>query len=153
MKKTFTFALFALMIASAIPAFAAVKANVSLAEDGDKLWANARLTGIESGQTVTVTFRWTAPLVEYTTKKGKKVRLFSDTTLTCSRPLGDADGPCVCSDTGEKGCQRTRAYRTLVTTLSNGTEVRAAGTWHVDVLIGFGTKDEYLIGQATYEIK
>ena len=121
-------------------AHAALKADVKLAEDGVRLYCNARIQGIEAGKTVAVTFRWTAP-----------DKRFVSSLYTPERALGDdtSKALCECSDTGEKGCQRTRAYRTVEYKDETGRTVRAAGIWTVDILDGAGN----VLGSGTYEVK
>ena len=63
---------------------------------------------------------------------------------------GDSGGTCYCKDSGEKGCWRSKAYRTLKTTLGNGKEVRAVGTWKVEVL---NDADSTVLGSLTYDVK
>jgi hypothetical protein len=119
---------------------AAPTADLKLAEDGNRLYCNARVQGIEGGQVVKVTFRWTAPDARFVSSE-----------YTPEKALGDASSKarCYCQDTGEKGCQRTRAYRTVEYKNTDGKNVRARGTWKVELLDEAGN----ILGAATYEIK
>ena len=135
---------------AAEPAKSTLTAKVTLAEDGGLLWCHARILGIARGQTVEPTIKWTAPDVFYVRKNGEKLRIFQDSTWTGKKVLGDPDPknpPCVCTDTGEKNCARTKATRTLKT-VASGKEYVAKGTWKVEVVVG-----DVVIGSATYEVK
>lgn len=131
-----------------------VTAEVTFGEEGDKLYGHVRLHGIAKGQVVFFRFRWTAPRVVYTTQKGEEVVLFSDTVLpdpndsdaAKSAPFvaGDSHSGCFCKDSGEKGCWHGSAWRTLVTSLSNGKKVRAAGTWKLEAV----REDGVVLGSA-----
>ena len=131
-----------------------VSVQIKLAEDGDQLWCHIRFKGIEARQTIQYRFRWTAPEVVFLTKKGEKVPLFSNSVYPVADKsalvAGDSGGTCYCKDSGEKGCWRSKAYRTLKTTLGNGKEVRAVGTWKVEVL---NDADSTVLGSLTYDVK
>jgi hypothetical protein len=127
--------------------------QIKMAEDGDQLWCHIRFQGIESGQTVKYRFRWTAPAVVFLTKKGEKIALFSNSVYPVAEQAalvaGDNGGTCYCKDSGEKGCWRSKAYRTLKTDV-NEKWVRAVGTWKVEVL---NDADGTVLGSLTYDVK
>ena len=126
------------------------KAKITFNEEGDRLWAHVRITGLVKGIAFPVRIEWKAPRVTYRHKDGSETVLFADSFIVPIRKAGDVRWTCVCSDTGEKGCARTRAYRTLVTTLKDGTVRRAAGIWRVAVK---NDDTGSVLGEATYEVK
>jgi len=132
--------LVALLVLAAGAASAAMTADVTMAEDGILLFAHARVHGIEAGKTVAVTFRWTAP-----------AKRFVSSLYTPSKKLGDdtSKALCFCEDTGEKGCNRTKATRTIEYNNVDGKHVRAVGIWKCDLLDENGV----VLGSATYEVK
>jgi hypothetical protein len=133
------------------PAQAAVTAEISFSENGTHLDAHVRVRGLEAGQAFRSTFRWTAPEVFYTTKKGEKIALFQSSEYTPEKPVGVAGVPwrCLCADTKEKGCWRTRAYRTIVTTLHDGSTRRGVGVWKLEFLDESGA----VLGSGEHEVK
>jgi hypothetical protein len=136
-KKLLSVLLFTLVAGVVV---AAVTADVKLAEEGNKLWCHARLHGIASGQTVKITFRWTAP-----------TKWAVNSEYTPERALGDDETKalCFCEDTGEKGCARSRAYRTIEYENEDHKNVRAVGTWKCEILDGQGK----VLGSENYEVK
>jgi hypothetical protein len=132
-----------------------VTAVVTLAEDGDRLYMKARLSGIASKQTVSCHVEWKAPDVSYTHKDGHKTRLFGEggrLPATKEWTAGDEKGSCYCSDTKEKGCWRTRANWLTQYDMETGKgskTVRAVGTWTVSIV----DADGKTLGSATYEVK
>jgi hypothetical protein len=116
------------------PAKAGISATVTLAEDGNQLWARVKIAGVEAGKTVSPIIRWTAPEVTYTVAKGETkgetFKIFADSEYK-SPPVRT----------------KTKAYRTLETEV-NGKTVRALGVWKVEVVV-----DGAVIGSATYEVK
>lgn len=157
MKKLMMVAVLAL-VASA--AHAAVTAVVTLSEDGARLNAAVRVQGLEAGQAVLYRFRWTATDLSYEIqkgpRKGEKVRYFEDSQHpaegSAALTAGVANVPwrCFCKDTGEKGCWRTRAYRTIECVLPDGTKVRGTGTWKCEVL---NDADGSVLGSATHSVQ
>ena len=131
-----------------------VSVQIKLAEDGDQLWCHIRFKGIEARQTIQYRFRWTAPDVVFTPKKGDVVKLFLSTVYpVADKPAlvaGDSSSQCYCRDSGEKGCFRSKAYRTLKTTLDNGKTFRALGTWKVEIL---DDADGTVLGSLSYDVK
>lgn len=124
---------------SAGEARAALTADVRLAADSGTLWCHARVKGIEPGQAFQVTFRWTAPSAR-----------FVNSLYTPTKKLGDdtSKARCYCADTGEKGCQRTKAYRTVEYVNTDGKRVKARGLWKCEVLVG-----DVVIGSAEYTVE
>lgn len=149
--------LIALLASCALrPAYAAVIAEVTLDEDGDRLYAKGRIHGVEAGQVIYVHLEWKAPDVFFTSKAGEKTRLFAEGGKLPTKgdghwAVGDADGKskCFCKDTGEKGCWRTRANFLIEYTLDNGTKARAVGVWTVSLVDDAGA----VLGSGTYEVK
>lgn len=134
------------------PAQPVLKAKVTLAEDGPRLYAKVRLTGIQAKQVLKVHLTWTAPEVYFTPKKGEKVLLFKTSgRLPEGRDwtAGDEVSYCYCSDTNEKGCWRTHANFLIEYQLDNGKTAKAVGTWTVS-LVG---EDGVALGSATYDVK
>lgn len=152
MKKLIT--VLALLASCVVrPAFAAVTAEVKLAEDGQRLYASIRVHGIEKGQVVEgVHFVWSHPAVEYTNKKGETTKLFTDGGVVPAKgswSIGDKDSQCFCKDSGEKGCWRTHADFLVEYKLENGKTVRALGAWHVQLVDGDGN----VIASGDYTVK
>jgi methionine-rich copper-binding protein CopC len=156
MKKLMMVAALAL-VASA--AQAAVTAAVTLSEDGARLNATVRIQGLEAGQAVQYQFRWTATALAYEHKKRdgtvETTRLFQDSTYPETESLtagvANVSWRCFCKDTGEKGCWRTRAYRTIMTTAGKDKhEVRGTGTWKCEVL---NAADGSILGSATHDVQ
>ena len=133
-----------------VPQESSLLAKVSLAEDGNQLWCHVRILGIAHGRTIEPVIKWTAPEVVYTNKKGEKTLIFQNSEWKGKKLLGDPDiknPPCRCTDTGQKNCARTKAFRTLKTEAS-GKTYTATGTWKVEVLV-----DGVVIGSAEYLVK
>jgi hypothetical protein len=131
-----------------------VTVEVKLAEEGHRLYANARLHGVPSGEVLYVHLEWKAPDVFFTNKKGEKFRLFNEGGKLPTKgdghwAVGDKSGACFCKDSGEKGCWRTHADFLIEYTLDSGKTTRAVGTWTVSLVDDAGT----VLGSGTYEVK
>lgn len=148
------FAILAVIASCAVrPAFAAVTAEIKLAEDGSRLYASVRVHGVEAGQVIEgVHIVWSHPAVEYTNKKGEVTKLFTDGGSVPAKgawAIGDKDSRCFCKDTKETGCWRTHADFLVEYKLDNGKTVRAVGVWHVELVNGNGEA----MGSADYTVK
>ena len=109
-----------------------ITATIALAEDGDMLWCHVKFSGVGKNETIKPVIKWTAPEVNYITKKGKKVALFKSSVYP---------SPAVRT--------KTKATRTLVTTVvGTDKEFRATGVWKVEAIVG-----DVSLAEATYEVK
>jgi len=137
MRKFATLVVAVLLTASV--GFAAMTADVDMSLDGAKLVCKARFHGVEKGQTFKPTFRWTAPS-----------NRFVNSAYTPPKALGDENPQayCRCSDTNEKGCSRSWAYRTIEYPSLDGKRVRASGSWTCEVLV-----DDVVVGKATFSVE
>ncbi len=120
----------------------------------DLLHVDVRMHGIAKGETFKYGFRWTSPS-----------EVFQDSTYIVESVAGDAeclkssnpDCNCYCADTKEKGCWRTRAFRTIEWTDAKGKKYRARGTWLLELFRidrdTEGNKHETTIGRSEYVVE
>jgi hypothetical protein len=156
MKTLIAFLVLAAQCCGVRPAFAAVTAEVALAEDGDRLYSKVRVRGVEAGQVIYVNLVWKAPDVFHVSKNGDNTRLFAEGGKLPTKgdgrwAVGDADpkARCFCQDTGEKGCWRTRANFLIEYLLPSGAKARAVGVWTVSLVDSAGL----VLGSGSYTVK